>query len=74
MPNPLAILSISNSLDWKKLAVSVVYSAVDSYTSYKNATENVVSCKFGIINKKLFYFCQICAIIFFEYAGLEVIR
>lgn len=40
VPNPLSILSISNSLDWKKLAVSVVYSAVDSYTSYKNATEN----------------------------------
>ncbi len=40
LPNPLSILSITNSLDWKKFAISVVYSAVDSYTSYKNASEN----------------------------------
>ena len=40
VPNPLSILSISNSLDWKTFAISVVYSAVDSYTSYKSASEN----------------------------------
>lgn len=40
VPNPLAILSMTNSYDWKKLAVSVVYSAVDSYNNYKNASEN----------------------------------
>ncbi len=40
VPNPLAILSMANSLDWKRLAMSVVYTAVDSYTSYKSATEN----------------------------------
>ena len=40
VPNPLAILSMANSLDWKKLAMSVVYTAVDSYTSYKSASEN----------------------------------
>jgi len=40
VPNPLAILSVSNSFDWKKLAVSVVYTAVDSYNNYKGASEN----------------------------------
>jgi len=38
VPNPLAILSVTNALDWKKLVVSAVYTVVDSYTSYKNAT------------------------------------
>lgn len=37
VPNPIAILSVTNSLDWKKLAMTVLYTAVDSYTSYKNA-------------------------------------
>ena len=40
VPNPLTILSMTNSLDWKKLAISVVYAAVDSYNSYKSASEN----------------------------------
>ncbi len=40
VPNPIAILSMANSLDWKRLAVSAVYAVVDSYTSYKNASEN----------------------------------
>ena len=31
VPNPLAILSMTQSFNWKKLAVSVVYSAVDSF-------------------------------------------
>ena len=38
VPNPLAILSMTNALDWKKLAMSAVYTVVDSYTSYKNAS------------------------------------
>ena len=40
VPNPVAILSMANSLDWKRLAASVVYAAVDSYVNYKNASEN----------------------------------
>ena len=40
VPNPLAILSMANAMDWKRLAMSVVYTAVDSYTNYKSATEN----------------------------------
>lgn len=40
VPNPIAILSMANSLDWKKLAMSVVYTVVDSYSSYKSASEN----------------------------------
>lgn len=40
VPNPLAILSVASSFDWKRLAVTVVYTAVDSYNNYKNASEN----------------------------------
>ena len=40
VPNPIAILSMANSLDWKRLAVATVYAVVDSYTSYKNASES----------------------------------
>lgn len=39
VPNPLAILSVTNSYDWKKLAISAVYSVVDSYNNYKSANE-----------------------------------
>ncbi len=39
VPNPLAILSTTQSLDWKKLALNAVYTVVDSYTNYKNASE-----------------------------------
>ena len=39
VPNPLAILSMTNSFNWKKLATSVVYTVVDSYTNYKNAND-----------------------------------
>ena len=41
VPNPLAILSVTNSFNWKKLATSVVYTVVDSYTNYKNANDAV---------------------------------
>ncbi len=40
VPDPLAILSISNAMDWKELALSVTYTAVDSYNSYKRAGES----------------------------------
>ena len=40
VPNPIAILSMANSLDWKRLAMSAVYAAVDSYNRYKTASEN----------------------------------
>ena len=38
VPNPLGLLSAVSSFDWKKAAASVVYMAVDSYTSYKSST------------------------------------
>lgn len=41
VPNPLAILSMTNSFNWKKLVTSVVYTVVDSYTNYKNANDTV---------------------------------
>lgn len=40
VPNPLSILSTTRALDWKRLAINVVYTAVDAYTSYKTASEN----------------------------------
>ncbi|MDC7292542.1 hypothetical protein NXH67_03310 [Butyrivibrio sp. DSM 10294] len=40
VPNPIAVLSMANSLDWKRLAISAVYTVVDSYTNYKNESEN----------------------------------
>lgn len=40
IPNPISILSTTNSLDWKKLAINVVYTAVSSYTSYKSSLES----------------------------------
>lgn len=39
VPNPLAILSVTNSFDWKKLVLSVAYTAVDSYNNYKSSNE-----------------------------------
>lgn len=39
VPNPLAVLNITEALDWKKLVTSIVYTIVDSYVSYKNASE-----------------------------------
>ncbi len=37
VPNPLAILSVSNATDKKKLALAVAYAALDSYNSYKRS-------------------------------------
>ena len=39
VPNPLDILNMVKSPDWKKLALSAVYTIVDSYTSFKNASD-----------------------------------
>ena len=38
VPNPLAVLNVVQSFDWKKIAASIVYMAVDSYTSYKSSS------------------------------------
>lgn len=40
IPNPISILSMTNSLDWKKLAMNAVYTAVSSYNSYKSSLES----------------------------------
>lgn len=39
--DPLAVLSVVNSMDWKKLAASVVFTVVDSYNNYKSASANL---------------------------------
>lgn len=39
VPNPLAILSTTRSLNWKQLAISAVYTTVDSFVNYKNASD-----------------------------------
>lgn len=39
VPNPLSILSMTNSFDWKTLAINAVYTVVSSYTQYKNASD-----------------------------------
>ncbi len=39
IPNPLAILSATNSVNWISLATSAVYTVVDSYNSYKSASD-----------------------------------
>ncbi|NLP48083.1 MAG: hypothetical protein GX345_03975 [Clostridiales bacterium] len=41
VPDPLAILSVASSLDWKKLAITVAYTLVDSYNNYKSTNEAV---------------------------------
>ena len=40
VPNPLAILSVTNALDWKRLVAGVAFTIIDSYNNYKTATEN----------------------------------
>ena len=40
VPNPLTVLTVSNAMDWKKLALTIGYTAVDSYNNYKQADEN----------------------------------
>ena len=40
IPNPISILSMTNSYDWKKLALAATYSIVDSVVNYKNASDS----------------------------------
>lgn len=40
VPDPLAVLSVSNAFDWKQLALSVAFTAVDSYNNYKASEES----------------------------------
>ena len=40
VPNPLAVLSMAKSVDFIKLAIATSYTVVDSYISYKNASES----------------------------------
>ena len=39
LPSPLAVMNIVQSFDWKKMVVSVAYTAVDSITKYANAND-----------------------------------
>lgn len=41
VPNPLAILTTTQSFDWKRLVASVAYTAIDSYNNYKSANAAV---------------------------------
>lgn len=41
VPNPLAVLTAAQSFDWKSLAASIAYTAVDSYNNYKSANAAV---------------------------------
>lgn len=41
VPNPLAVLATTQSFDWKRLVVSVAYTAIDSYNNYKSANATV---------------------------------
>lgn len=40
VPDPLAVLSMTGSLDWKRLAAGSVFTIVDSYNNYKSAEES----------------------------------
>lgn len=49
VPDPLAILSMTNSVNWKKLTLNTVFTVVDSYNNYKAANnsadqEFILSC------------------------------
>lgn len=37
VPNPVSVLSIANSLDWKRLAIAAVLTTIDSVKNYVNA-------------------------------------
>lgn len=41
LPNPLALLSVASSLDIKRLALTAIYMAVDSYASYQSYQEGL---------------------------------
>lgn len=39
IPDPMAVLSIANARDWKRLVASVAFTVVDSYNNYKSAVQ-----------------------------------
>ncbi len=39
VPNPISVLSMANSLDWKRLAVAAALTTVDSVKNYANAKD-----------------------------------
>lgn len=39
IPNPISVLSMANSLDWKRLAIAAVITTVDSVANYANAKD-----------------------------------
>ena len=41
VPDPMSILSISNALNWKRLAASVVFTVVDSYNNYATQVDSL---------------------------------
>ena len=41
VPNPIAVLSVAQTMNWAKLAMAVVYTVVDSYNSYKSAEKDI---------------------------------
>lgn len=41
IPNPLAILSVTNAFNWKQLALSVTYTLVDSFNNYKSSSNEL---------------------------------
>lgn len=43
VPDPLSVLSISNALDWKRLAITATFTIVDSYNNYKSAAKSADS-------------------------------
>ncbi len=41
MPDPLTILTVVNSFDWKKMVASIAYTAASSYANYKSANDEL---------------------------------
>ena len=41
VPDPLSVLSVTNSLDWKRLAATVVFTIVDSYNNYATQVDSL---------------------------------
>lgn len=41
VPNPLAVLSMVESLSWRKLVATISYTAISAYTNYKSSKEEL---------------------------------
>lgn len=41
VPDPLSVLSVANSIDWKRLAATVVFTVVDSYNNYATQVDSL---------------------------------